>query len=138
MDILGHITIDEELGRAVSSSRTAERARRSRIPKSVLVPKEGEIEMSMDRLSVAGYECAMGIATIRELERERTFYGWAVVLAGTAANMGCKVIASRQPGNRFHADMVFPMAESKEEQLRYGQQLADVAHWLDNSKVSFS
>ena len=94
--------------------------------------------MSVDRLSIAGYERAMRIATNRDLERERTFYGWAVVLAGTAANLGREAVSSREPGNRFHADMVFPMTESKEEQLRYGQQLADVARWLDGSKVSFS
>ena len=127
------ITPEEELGRGVFSSRNADRARRSRVPLNVFLEKQGKIDISVDRLSVAPSDEAIAIADTVGVARNATFYGWAVVTAGNAGSNGRQAASSPLPHNPYHADIVLPelAAEEREEQKRHAQELADFSHWRD-------
>ena len=123
----------ECLGRGVFSSRDRNRARRSRVPLNVFLEREGEARLSVDRLDVAPAVEAIEIADRVATARNRTFYGWAVVLSETAAASGRRAVASPQLDNPYHADIVLPdpAVEDREEQKRHAQELADGSAWRD-------
>ena len=138
MEIPESIAPGERLGRGVSSSRIARRARRPhfQIPLTVFLPPRGESTISVDRLSVAPHDAAATIADRRDRERARTFYGWAVITAEAATYNGREVVASPIPDvNLYHADIVLPqnVALDREEQKRHAQELADASYWNDRS-----
>ncbi|MDE2929673.1 MAG: hypothetical protein OXQ27_01965 [Chloroflexota bacterium] len=95
------------------------------------MPPAGVVEISVDRLSVAGLKQATAIADDRDRARDRTFYGWLVVAASEAAREGRRVVASPLAGNPYHADIVLPKpaAEDREEQVHHAQELADSSRW---------
>ena len=70
--------------------------------------------------------------------RGKTFYGWAVIDAETAASNGRQVTASPQLDNPYHADIVLPDAavEDREEQKRHAQELADASIWRNRDDNS--
>ncbi|MXW91263.1 MAG: hypothetical protein F4114_02830 [Rhodospirillaceae bacterium] len=123
----------ENLGRGVFSSRDRNRARRSRVSLNVFLEKEGEARLSVDRLDVAPPAEAIEIADRVATARNRTFYGWAVVVSETAAANGRRVVASPQLDNPYHADIVLPdpAVEDREEQKRHAQELADSSIWRE-------
>lgn len=125
------IAPEENLGRDVFSSGQARRADRGRVPIHVFLGREGEPELSVDRLDLASPGEAAEIADGVAAGRGETFYGWAVVDAETAASNGRQVTASPQLDNPYHADIVLPDAavEDREEQKRHAQELADEATW---------
>ena len=138
MDIPESIDPSEELGRGVSSSRIARRARRPnfQVPFNVFLPPRGERGISVDRLSVAPYNEAVAIADIRDAARDRIFYGWAVTTAIVATDNGRRIVASPIPDvNPYHADIVLPenAAHDREEQKRHAQELADASRWNDKT-----
>ncbi|MDE2815290.1 MAG: hypothetical protein OXK81_01150, partial [Chloroflexota bacterium] len=114
-----------------SSSRAARRLRNSRARHYDFLPPAGVVEISVDRLSVAGLKQATAIADDRDRARDRTFYGWLVVAASEAAREGRRVVASPLAGNPYHADIVLPKpaAEDREEQVHHAQELADSSRW---------
>ena len=123
----------EDLGRGVFSSRTARRARRGQIPSHVFLERVGQNELSVDRLSIGETADLVVIAERRASVRERTFYGWAVVVASTAATSGRRVVASPLPdeGNPFHADIVLPdsVIEDEDERKHHAEELASLSGW---------
>ena len=136
MEIPESIALGENLGRGVSSSRIARRARRPnfQVPLNVFLPPRGESNISVDRLSVAPHEEAVAIADSRDEARNRTFYGWAVISTESAIHNGRLVAASPIPDvNPYHADIVLPenAAYDREEQKRHAQELADASFWTD-------
>ena len=80
MNIPNNIAPEEELGRSVFSSREAKRARRSRVSHYAFLEKEGQTDISVDRLSIAPAKEAVAIADNVGAARTHsaTFYGWAV------------------------------------------------------------
>lgn len=122
----------EELGRGVFSSRVADRAPRS-VPHNVFLERAGITNISVDRLSIATRMEALRTAqeTASRRGRDRSFYGWAVVIAGRAAQSNRRVQASPQPKNPLHADIVLPDSarEERDEQVQHARELANVAHW---------
>lgn len=122
---------EEKLGRDIFSSNQAKRARRGRIPINVFLEREGESLLSVDCLDRALPGEASRIADRVAAGRRRTFYGWAVVDARTAASSGRQVRASAQLDNPYHADIVLPdvAIEDREEQKRHAQELADASIW---------
>ena len=136
MDLQESVDSAEELGRSVSSSKNAVRARRSRLPYHEFLPRRGVAEISVDRLSVATPVQSTAIADRRDAARGRTFYGWAVVTSETACMNGRSVVVSPMPDiNPYHADIVLPAsaAEDRNEQIRHAQQLRDASSWRERS-----
>lgn len=132
MKVPEKIAPEEELGRSVYSSRDAKRAARTRAGLNSFLEKEGEPKISTDRLSVAPFDEAIAIAETRGVARNRTFYGWAVVIAEQACCNGRRVVASPQPDNPYHGDIILPKkaVEDREIQKSHAQALADVSSWL--------
>ena len=134
MEIPDTVAAEEDLGRRVSSSRTAERAQRSRVPIALfLPPKVGDTDISVDRLSIVPLEEPAAIADKHDSARGRTFYGWAVVTAELAADNGRQVVATSIPDeNPYHADIVLlqSVADDDEQRKLPAQQLADSSSWL--------
>ena len=132
-----NIDPDEDLGRGVFSSTHAKRARRSRIPHHVFLEKEGEIKISVDRLSVAPLSAALALAEKTAASRNASFYGWATVVSNMAESNGRRVISSPKPkqDNPYHADIILPdsVEDDREEQKRHAQELADYSNWLEKS-----
>ena len=138
MDIPESVNPSEELGRGVSSSRIARRARRPnfQVPFNVFLPPRGERSISVDRLSVAPHDEAVAIADSRDAARGRTFYGWAVTTGFAVTDNGRRIVASPIPDvNPYHADIVLPenAAHDREEQKRHAQELADASRWNDKA-----
>ena len=132
------VASDEELGRSVSSSRNAARARRSRVPYREFLPPPGRNDISVDRLSVATPTESEEIADSRDKVRGRTFYGWAVVTAEAAGENGRQVLASPIADvNPYHADIILPEdeAENRNAQRRHAQQLSDASRWRERPSV---
>ena len=131
MTVPGDLTGEEELGRRVHSSKSAQRASRSRIPFREFLEKPGVIDLSVDRLSVVPPNEVTAIADRDGTERNAVFYGWAVLTVAQAARDGRNAIASPLPNNPYHADICLPAlaGEDREEQKRHAQELADVSGW---------
>ena len=120
----------EKLGRGVFSSGAARRCRRS-VPHNVFLERTGITDISVDRLSIAPHVNALGIALQAASQRGRSFYGWAVVIAGQATGSARRVRASPLPNNSLHADIALPNSarEDRDEQVRHARELADIALW---------
>jgi hypothetical protein len=136
MEALESIGETEELGRGISSSKAARRLRNSRARHYDFLPREGVVEISVDRLSVAGLKKATAIADTRDHVHGRTFYGWVVVVAREVAHEGRCVVASPLEGNPYHADIILPKhaAEDRAEQEHHAQELADSSYWCGASR----
>ena len=104
MEALEGIWESEERGRGISSNKAARRLRNSRARHYDCLPREGEVEISVDRLSVAGLKQATATADTRDHVRGRTFYGWLVIVASEAAREGRRIVISscRQSLSRRH------------------------------------
>lgn len=135
MTIPKDVAIDEEIGRGVFSRRTAARARRSRIPLNVFLERQGETNISVNRLSVAPPNKAVAIADNVAAARGADFHGWAVLTADHAARNERKVVATPLLDNPYHADISLPelAGEDREEQKRHAQELADFSEWRGRS-----
>lgn len=127
----------EDLGRGVFSSGHAKRARRSRVSYHVFLEREGEIKVSVDRLSVAPPDTTLALAEDTAASRNARFYGWAAVIAHQAEINGRTVVSSPMPAhdNPYHADIILPDAagEDREEQKRHAQELADYSRWIEKT-----
>ena len=129
-----NVASQEELGRMISSSKSAARACRSRLPFTEFLPPPARIDISVDRLSVAPVNEALANADGSAAARGRTFYGWAVVTAESARANGRRVVSSPIPdANPYHADIILPehVIGNREEQKRHAQELADLSRWCD-------
>ena len=128
---------DEDLGRGVFSSGHAKRARRSRVPHHVFLEKEGEIKISVDRLSIAPSYTALALAENTAASRNASFCGWAAVVAHQAETNGRRLVSSPIPthNNPYHADIILPDSaeEDREEQKRHAQELADYSRWIEKT-----
>ena len=133
MSILDPIAPEEELGRGVFSSRQARRARRSGVRLNVFLERPGRLKISVDRLSVAPAGVAEATAESVAATRDASFYGWAVVTAGSASADGRRVLATPLPNNAYHADIVLPelAAHDLRTQRKHAQQLADASRWRE-------
>lgn len=126
----------ERLGRSVFSSTVARRARSGRVLPKVFTVR-GPI--SVDRLSYANREVMAEIGRRRGLEREprKHFFGWAVLTAGRAREVGGRVEATPRAGNRYHADIRFREDSALDEARRRSQaksrakELADRSTWWE-------
>lgn len=120
----------EELGRGVFSSRIARRSLRS-VPHTVFRERLGNVDISVDRLSVAPCTDALKHARNIATQRAQRFYGWAVVTAERAASSGRRVVATPQADNPFHADIKLPdpAQDKREDQIRHARELADASQW---------
>ena len=120
------IAPDEELGRRIRSSRYLS------IPKHLFIPPPGT-RLSVDRLSIASAADAMQeliqLAEKKCAQRERTFYGWAVLTAAVVRQNERRVVASPEDDNPYHADIVLPekVADDQLAINRHAQELADAA-----------
>ena len=125
------IALDEELGRSVFSNRTAKRAQRSAVPKNVFLERADVLRISVDRLSMAPLDEAIKIARDVALNRNKIFYGWAVITANRASENSREVLATPIAKNPYHADISLPLAvaEDREERHRHAQELADASDW---------
>ena len=73
------------------------------------------------------------VAGDRNVGREVTFYGWAAIAAKDAESNGRQVVATPQPDNPYHADIILPNStvEDRDEQVRHAQELADESCWCE-------
>lgn len=139
MESYGEIDLTEHLGRGISSSRSANKARKDggRVPFHEFMPPQGPICISVDRTDIAPLDEAISIAEKRDVIRSRIFYGWAVVSAKDAAREGRKITASSIPGNPYHADIILPQdsADDRDKQRVHAHQLADASHWNERQAM---
>ena len=138
MSLPQSISPNETLGRGVFSSKQARQANRGTMPGHVFLERCGEVTISVDRLDFAEPEqmATLGdkVATGRSVGSvDRTFYGWAVIAAEDAEGNGRRVVATPQPGNPYHADIILPdsAAEDRDEQTWHAQELADASRWRE-------
>ena len=134
VEIPANVASQEELGRMISSSKSAARARRSRLPFTEFLPPPGRIDISVNRLSIAPADEALANADGLADARGRMFYGWAVVTAESACGNKRRVVASPIPDtNPYHADIILPehVTGDREEHKRHAQELADLSRWHD-------
>ena len=103
----------------------------SRVPHTVFLEKEGEANISVDRLTFAPPRVAVSIAEMVAENRHKSFYGWAVVVAIGARENNRQVIATPFTGNRYHADIVLPQSavEYRDAQKQHAQELRDLSRW---------
>lgn len=117
------IAPDEELGRRVRSKR-----HRS-LPKHLFLPDPGP-DASVDRLTIASNQDEMqeliDLAKRQCAQRERNFYGWAVLTAAEVSQNEGTVVASPQDDNPYHADIVLP-EKVAHDPIKIAQKLADAA-----------
>lgn len=98
----------------------------------------GEKLISVDRLdSAPSLDKLVEIADIAAVNRQRSFYGWAILKAEKAINDGREVLASPQKNNPYHADIILPdeATEKLEIQQSHAQQLADSATWMGRQDI---
>ncbi len=128
---------EEHLGRGIFSSKQVKRVSRGNVPFHVFLEKEGEPLISVDRLDKSTLQEALQTAQAVATARFRTFYGWAVITAESAASNGRRVNPSPRPGNPFHADIVLPdpAVEDRDEQKQHAQELAAEAEWRGRDDV---
>lgn len=135
MSVAGQIDADEYLGRRFYSRKSAERARRSRVPHSEFMPKKPPINISVDRLSMAdqGGADIANIARVEGASRPGSFRGWAVIANSIASSNGRETIASPTKTNPYHGEIVLPeiARDDKGLRTRHAQELADASHWRD-------
>ena len=137
MSLPQSISPNETLGRGVFSSTQAHRADRGTIPFHVFLERRGEVNISVDRLDFAKPEdmATLGdaVAVGRSVGSVRTFYGWAVIAAEDAESNGRRVVATPQPDNPYHADIILPAsaAEDYKEQRRHTQELTAASRWRE-------
>lgn len=117
----------EELGRAISSRKSAKLAANSKVRHYAFLPREGVTEISVDRLSVGSLKESTAIADARNPK----FYGWAVVIAEDAGRSGREVAASPLEDNPRHADIILPAsaAKDRDEQKQHALELRDLSFW---------
>lgn len=95
--------LSEALGRGVFSSRHADRAKRSGVPKRVFLERKGMTEISVDRLDLMSGEKAHEMARAAADKRSANFYGWAVLITEIACRSNRRVTASPKPsGQAMH------------------------------------
>lgn len=127
------ISDQEKLARGIFSESTAKRAPR-KIPTTVFLEKRGEKNISVDRIDTASsIDILVDISDKIAKNRQRTFYGWAVITAENASNNEREVLASPLQHNPYHADIILPDAAviKREKQKTHAQQLADKATWRE-------
>ena len=125
----------DTLGREESSESTAKKVYRNRHSKSrggpsvrrFKAPKNSN-KISVNRLGFAtdSEMAEIGIQHAAALRKE--FWGWYVLNAGDVEEVGCAVDPSPALDNRYHADIVVPVAldakERNEELIEYARDLA--------------
>ena len=145
MSLPQSISPNETLGRGVFSSTQARQANRGPMPGHVFLERCGEVTISVDRLDFAEPEdmATLGdaVAVGRSVGSVRTFYGWAVIAAygwaviaaEDAESNGRRVVATPQPDNPYHADIILPAsaAEDYKEQRRHTQELTAASRWRE-------
>ena len=132
----GPISAWEELGRCVFSRSQRRNASKNRTPLEVFLEKEGEMRISVDRLSCAPE--AEAIANARRVGKERdpprNFYGWAVVSVEKVREVGCDATEFPPvPNNPYHADILLPdsSTNAREAQMHFASALAGKSTWRD-------
>lgn len=124
---------EEILGRFVFSEKQCKRARRGRILHQIFREKRGKLDISVNRLDLVKPSVAADIADAAAVNRGGVFYGWATVTAEQARSGKRRTVASPQPGNCCHADIVLPDTARNdwEEQKRHAFELAEEAVWRE-------
>ena len=139
----GPISAWEELGRCVFSRSQRRRAAKNRTPLEVFLEKEGEVKISVDRLSCAPEadeptreKAWAPIANARRAGEERdpprNFYGWSVVSVEKVQEAGCDATDSPiLPDNPYHADILLPdsSTNAREAQMHFASILAGKSTW---------
>lgn len=131
---LSELMPDEELGRRVSSRSHRRLVQRGNAPLSLFV-RVGSHELSVDRLHDDYLPEVSAIAVRDDNARSRNFYGWAVVSQDVASRNGRRIEPTPQECNKYHADIVLPIAAVSDKKLREGHatELAARARWQQSS-----
>ncbi len=103
---------------------------RGNVPVS-LFELTGTRELSVDRLRDDHMVEVSAIAIEHDKRRNRNFYGWATVPQDAASENGRRVEPTPQPDNPYHADIILPIAVSKDDyqRERHATELAACAEW---------
>ena len=137
MSLPQSISPNETLGRGVFSSRYARQAKNGKTHFRVFLERWGEVNISVDRLDFAEPEAmaTLGdkVAVGRNVDHKVTFYGWAVIDPKDAGSNGRQVVATPQPDNPHHADIILPNSATtdRDEQFRHAQELAAASRWRE-------
>ena len=123
----------EALGRDVISKTRAKRANSTgRIAHDIFSDSSKSNKISVSRLSC---NTRIEMAKLARNKGDKKFFGWAVLKVEEVTSNGTrKVIASPEPSNPHHADIVILDLPDDEEKRRkalitHYKQLADLAQW---------
>ncbi len=127
----------ESLGRDIISKSRAKRASKGKIPRDIFGGRLETNRISVNRLDLATRRVMV------QLSRERAanildgkeFYGWVVLKVEEVTSKGTReVVASPQPLNPYHADiLLLDLPDDKEERRValniHHIELANMAQW---------
>ena len=127
---------NEDLGRAVFSRRSRNRARaKGAIDIDIFLEREQAESISVDRMDHAPIDELAEWSRERAPKRgpSRQFYGWAVVKVRDAEKNGRTVKATPTLQYRCHADILLNVTgeERKGQQKQHAVELADKSRWLE-------
>jgi hypothetical protein len=126
------IADDESVGRGVFDTKKARQARSGKIAPRVFRERDGVLQISVDRLSLAD---RTRLAALHDIQRApQILQGWAQISVENAVQMERHVIASPLPTNPWHAEIVLPTTdpnEAAEHQDQHALNLAMLAVWAE-------
>ena len=134
MKSLPPLTVSENLGRSVFSSKARKRAiKKDTIDLKVFLEREEVNSLSVDRMDHATPRDMAVLVEARGRTRTspRTFYGWAILAVENAEMNGKKMQATPIDGNRYHADIFLNITdrERRDRQKQHAVELAAHSTW---------
>lgn len=124
-----NIKDNDLLGRAVFSSRRAERAElKGHIAHDIFLEKPGR-PLSADRFGFCSEKKLTDIQNQNAELRSQKFYGWAKLQSLTARGSGRTVQATPIKTNPYHADIILPEGIERDEQIIHAKELASNSEW---------
>ena len=125
----------EKVAHVITTSTEARRSRNGNVPASVFT-YYGHSEISVDRME-HDEVVQHGEDIAAKRGANRTFYGWAVMLAATVRDADCDAESAPDPDNDWHAHIVMPQPAALDTDLHdeYAGRLARRAVWQDKSST---
>ena len=134
----------EKLGRRLSEAspeyinrirKNVKEGRTPLCPYQVFKPKPEQLEISVDRISMAPSIEKMAEISVQIAEQNnRIFYGWGILIYRSLPQ-GFKVRPSPDDFNDYHADLYFTgefkgISHERDKRKKFAQTLAEIATWL--------
>ena len=127
------VVADGTVGRAIFQSGDWKKMQKGAgyTPVSIFLDRKSPLAISVFLLNLTSDAelTQIGDDMAHQRGANRTFYGWAEMSVADASQDRRQVLATPQPENKWHADIVLPPTAKtdKRERERHAQQLAKIA-----------